>query len=83
MELDLAEHSAVVPGLGRGVTKPASTFWLEYQGSGRFRLIVEPVVVLLGNGEQTTRAGSCHRVRLTRQVCRPVRVELFGWTAGL
>ena len=29
VELDPVEHSAVVPGLRRGVTNPASTFWLE------------------------------------------------------
>ena len=83
VELDPAEHSAVVPGLGRGVTNPASTFWLEYQGSGRFRLIVRTGSGPAGQRRADNRAGSADRVRLTRQVCRPVRVELFGWTAGL
>ena len=57
VELDPVRHSALVPGLVRGITNPVSAFWLEYQGSGTFRLIVEPVAVPLGNGEQTTEQG--------------------------
>ena len=80
VELDPAEHSAVVPGLGRGVTNPASTFWLEYQGSGRFRLIVEPVVVPLGNGEQTTEQGV--RIEFDSQD-RSVVLSESSFSAGL
>ncbi len=57
VKLDPVEHSASVPGLVRGATHPASSFWLEYQGSGRLRLTVEPVAIPPGNGEQTTEQG--------------------------
>ncbi len=80
VELDPVEHSAVVPGLGRGVTNPASTFWLEYQGSGRFRLIVEPVVVPLGDGEQTTEQGV--RIEFDSQD-RSVVLSESSFSAGL
>src|SRR5208337_1276631 len=80
VELDPVEHSAVVPGLGRGATNPASTFWLEYQGSGRFRLIVEPVVVPPGNGEQTTEQGV--RIEFDSQD-RSVVLSESSFSAGL
>ncbi len=56
-QLNPLEHSAIVPGLRRGDTDPASVFWLEYQGSGTFRLIAEPVPVPPSDGVQTTEQG--------------------------
>ena len=80
VKLDPVEHSAAVPGLGRDITNPASTFWLEYQGSGRFRLIVEPVVVPLGNGEQKTEQGV--RIEFDAQD-RSVVLSESSFSAGL
>ena len=41
----------------QNATHPGSAFWLEYQGSSAFRLIVEPVAAPPGDGEQTTEQG--------------------------
>ena len=32
----------IVPELGRWLTQPDATTWLEYQAPGRFRLLIEP-----------------------------------------
>ena len=56
-QLNPLEHSAIVPGLHLGGGDSASVFWLEYQSSGTFRLIAEPVVVPPSEGVQTTEQG--------------------------
>ena len=44
----------VVPGLGRRLTGPDATTWLEYQAPGRFRLVVEPGTAAAEGGSLTS-----------------------------
>jgi SNF2 family DNA or RNA helicase len=59
---DATGRVLIVPELSGWLVGPESTIWLEYQGSGRFRLVVEAGTLTGGGDELTTEQGV--RVRL-------------------
>src|SRR5262249_5700070 len=57
MRLDLADRSLIVPKLALIAASPAAAFWLQYQGQGHFRLLVDPATMQPSNGALTTEQG--------------------------
>ena len=64
-----------MPGLAGMIPDPGGVTWLEYQGSGRFRLVVEPAAEANG-GELTTEQGI--RVALDPNDAELIRVGAEG-----
>ena len=54
---DPADHSLVVPGLPGLLAEPWQALWLEYQGPGRFRLLVERAGAPPASEERVTEQG--------------------------
>ncbi len=80
VEIIPLEHTAIVPGLRHGDSNPASAYWLEYRGSGIYRLIIEPVAAVPGIGAQTTEQGV--RIEFDAQD-RSVILSESGFSPGL
>jgi SNF2 family DNA or RNA helicase len=54
---DPQERTLAVPGLDRLLADPWDAVWLEYQGPGRFRLVVDRAAAGQAGGELTTEQG--------------------------